>query len=793
MLLDFYRNTIALITYLLNNIIGEKNMKSIDNKSKWIKTIGIGLSILGLLSLYPVPGSASPDTNLIANPGFEDGAAAPMNWKIVTNNGNTPIWDTLSHNGGKSIKISAPGPYDTISGQPQSDLIQSGPLQHYIFSAWIKTENIGGSNEPMVRIVELDANREWINQTNLPHPDINTNDWAQTTVEFQTGHKTKYLYVYANIWNGYGTFWVDDVELKSSSNLIANPGFENGVTVPLNWTFETINGNTPIWDDISNNGSKAIKISIPGKTDVISGFPKSDLVNAEPAQYYTFSAWGKTEGAGGTNMPAVRIVELDAMKNWLGETNIPPFERGTNDWTQKNVEFKTLSNTAYLYVYANIWNGYGTFWVDDLELNLKRDMSSTADVTSKSEPSIKAVASLSTNDPPINGGAITINQDKTISIKGKKRFPVYMYGICSAHYELEGYVNDCNPSENSEFMLDGGGEYAGGLLLTNAKKKFEDAKMYYSIVGYGAENTIPKDLINSPYFFGYWQKDEPTESNLQDIIDSYNELKSMDPAHPVVLNHWKDMVKWSPYADIITWDMYTIRNTNDWPREDSIYAYEVWSQDAFFKGTNINSLGKPVWAVIQANGVPEGNRVVPTTKEARANTYTAITMDVKGIGFWSYKGMGGSLTPTAAFPKGTTGLYNKPELHSYYRQLAKELNSLNDILVLPTKDYSWEYYEGKDVSFSKNLKKTVLWGSRTNFNYILKQDGDTSYLIVVNKDSRPISDVGITIGGLTGAKTATTLGLETGGSSKAGKTLSVNNGKFTDSFDGYAVHIYQVS
>ncbi len=156
----------------------------------------------------------------------------------------------------------------------------------------------------------------------------------------------------------------------AETNLVANPGFESGVTVPMNWTFVTYNGNTPIWDNASHSGSRSIKISIPGTTDVISGYSKSDLIIAKPLANYTFSAWGKTQGAGGTYLPAVRAVELDANKSWLRQTTIE-FRRGTNDWTQKQIDFKTGSDTAYLYVIANIWRGYGIFWVDDVALSLK--------------------------------------------------------------------------------------------------------------------------------------------------------------------------------------------------------------------------------------------------------------------------------------------------------------------------------------------------------------------------------------------------------------------------------------
>ncbi len=155
--------------------------------------------------------------------------------------------------------------------------------------------------------------------------------------------------------------------LTNAPNLIANPGFEDGAGKPFNWSFVTTNGNTPLWDNISKSGARAIKISISGISDNKSGYPKSDMVTAEPLQYYTFSAWVKADGAGGKNAPAVRVVELDSNRKWLTQTNLI-IGKGTYDWTQKKLTFRTGINTSYLYVYANIWDGYGTFWLDDVEL-----------------------------------------------------------------------------------------------------------------------------------------------------------------------------------------------------------------------------------------------------------------------------------------------------------------------------------------------------------------------------------------------------------------------------------------
>lgn len=200
--------------------------------------------------------------DMLTNPG------KPMNWMFVTNNGNAPIWDTISHTGTRSIKINNPGTTNSQSGYPQSDLITALPLQNYTFSAWVKTDDIGGTNAPAVRVVELDANKKWLRQTNLIFGK-GTNGWTQKQIDFQTGPNSSYLYVYANIWNGYGTFWVDDVvlRLKNTSvtpNLIENPGFENDNKSPNLTKPPVIGGSTTL---IVNGSNKSLSNeSITNKT-----------------------------------------------------------------------------------------------------------------------------------------------------------------------------------------------------------------------------------------------------------------------------------------------------------------------------------------------------------------------------------------------------------------------------------------------------------------------------------------------------------------------------------------------
>lgn len=680
----------------------------------------LSMNFILLLTLPVLSSTASADENLIANPGFEDGSATPLNWNLVTNAGNTPFWDTVNHSGMRSVRVKISGTSNIISGYPLSDTITAQPSTDYTFSAWVKTEKAGGSTEPMIRIVEYDSNYNFLKQTNIIFSQ-GTNDWTQKQIDFRTDSDAAYFHVYANIWSGYGTFWVDDIVL-TPRNEIASTRTPSPTQTP-----------TP---------TPTLTLSPDAKPPtVVFSYP----VNG---QTFTTSAITVSGTASGLSNVEVRVNS----GTWV----VAP---GATTWS-KSVTLTSGSNT----IYARATDTSGNF---------------------------KDTSVMVTYNPPAatSSKTISINPDKTLNIDGKKKFPVFMYNICNAHYELSGMVEPCDPSKNSEFLFSGGGEYYQNFGSTNLKNKYEQTGVLFTVVGSG---DIPQDLIDSTNFFGYSLIDEPDDDKLDLISSTYDQIKKRDTKHPVILNHWRDMKKWSIYSDIITFDIYPYKDNEYWTREDSLYGYEHITETSFFKGTNINGISQPVWAVLQAYGLNMGNFFELTPKEARANTYTAITMDAKGIGYWGYLSWT-DLNPSPGQPYGTGGLYNDITLHNYYRQLGRELTSINDILVLPTKDYSWEYRKGTMVSFSKSLTKDILWRTRSNFNYMLKQDGDKWYLIVVNKDSRTISNVGITINGLSGIKTAKTLGLETSGSGRAGRILSVNNGLFTDSFDGLAVHIYQLS
>jgi hypothetical protein len=183
------------------------------------------------------------------------------------------------------------------------------------------------------------------------------------------------IIAFISVATGYfaGTALITNTQ--PGTNIIMNPGFE-----VLNWNLVTHNGNMPVWDSTTyHSGTTSGKIYIPGRTNVISGDIWSDYISTSPGKTFLFSAWGKTQGTGGANNPAVRLAEYDANHNWLRQTSLY-YAKGTVDWTYLDMVFTTGENTAYINAYANIWNGYGTFWVDDVSL-IPQDAAPTPTIT----------------------------------------------------------------------------------------------------------------------------------------------------------------------------------------------------------------------------------------------------------------------------------------------------------------------------------------------------------------------------------------------------------------------------
>ena len=311
--------------------------------------------------------------NLIANQGFDDETnGVPDHWSFVQNAGVVIYDETVGHITPGCVKISIGGATNAISGNLESELIDVEPGEVYNASAWGMTTGIGPSHNAAVRVIEIDSNNNVMVRHNLVFSK-DSSGWEKQSTTFTTNAETRKLYVLANIWDSYGTFWVDDIflstHMNTSENYVINPEFDDETNgVPDHWSFVQ-NAGVVIYDEtVGHITPGCVKISIGGATNAISGNLESELIDVEPGEVYNASAWGMTTGIGPSHNAAVRVIEIDSNNNVMVRHNLV-FSKDSSGWEKRSTIFKTSAETSKLYVLANIWDSYGTFWVDDIKIN----------------------------------------------------------------------------------------------------------------------------------------------------------------------------------------------------------------------------------------------------------------------------------------------------------------------------------------------------------------------------------------------------------------------------------------
>jgi len=159
-------------------------------------------------------------------------------------------------------------------------------------------------------------------------------------------------------------------------NLVPNPGFEEGEKLAAGWPFvgqgtsrEGKLNHTPggrfCAKAVAPEGSGPDK---PGS----SGQFRTIVIPAKPRTTYAFSAWGMVpEGSSGGNVFVVEL-DKDGKVLWSGGYHVQHGLgwRGSTGgkWTRKDLTFVSRADCARFHVYGNVWEGYGAFYFDDVEL-----------------------------------------------------------------------------------------------------------------------------------------------------------------------------------------------------------------------------------------------------------------------------------------------------------------------------------------------------------------------------------------------------------------------------------------
>jgi len=301
------------------------------------------------------------------------------------------------------------------------------------------------------------------------------------------------------------------------------------------------------------------------------------------------------------------------------------------------------------------------------------------------------------------------------------------------------------------------------------------------------QNEFGLQNLNEKTIYAWMHGDEPDNAQWNNstktydpcidparIINDYIKIKENDPSRPVYLNlgrgvsatKWigrgecsgkTDMYKVSEEGylkgcDIASFDIYPV-NSSEPEVKDSLW-YVAKGIDNLHEWSDYE---KPVWCWIETTKIGKGSDRKPTSAEVKSQVWMALIHGASGFGYFCH-----SFYPDfveAGLLKDTEMVKGVKEINQQITALARVLNSstLNNFATVS----------------SSNTKVPV--------DILAKDSGEADYIFSVAM--KP------------GATTAT-FNIEKGKRIEVigeNRTIKVKNGKFSDDFSDYAVHLYKIT
>ena len=292
-----------------------------------------------------------------------------------------------------------------------------------------------------------------------------------------------------------------------------------------------------------------------------------------------------------------------------------------------------------------------------------------------------------------------------------------------------------------------------------------------------SQNSTGLNSSNNHVIVGWMHQDEPdNDQNGAPCVDPsviqslYNQWTTTDPTRPIYLNfgqgvsytQWggrgactgrTDMYpEYCKGADIVSFDIYPVVS------DDPIIQGQLWyvpkGVDSLRMWSNYE---KPVWVAIECTHIK--STVMPTPEQTKAEIWMAIIHGAMGINYFCHEWY-----PSFAE---AAWLTRYPEMKAAITAINQEITELAPVLNSPT------VY---DV-----LETKTSW--RNRLSTMVKVHGGYTYIFAVFKRDRS-DTVQFNLTGLPSSATAEVLSED--------RSIEVVNGRFTDSFEGYGLHLYKI-
>jgi hypothetical protein len=293
------------------------------------------------------------------------------------------------------------------------------------------------------------------------------------------------------------------------------------------------------------------------------------------------------------------------------------------------------------------------------------------------------------------------------------------------------------------------------------------------------ENEVARKHINDPLIIGWMHGDEPDNAQSgtppQPIppaktIADYQKLKEMDPARPIMLNlgqavawdgwpgrgsrnsHPEDYVEYVKGSDIASFDVYPVSHGRPpivnklWKVADGVDRLTEWSGGK-----------KIIWNALECTAMDGKGK--PTPYQVKGEVWMSLIHGSRGIIYFVH----------VFQPKSDpAGLLADAEMWAGVGKINRQIIELAPALNSPT------------VSDAATVGSSQ---KETPIDIMTKKEGGAVYVFAVAM--RDVAAKGIfAVKGLPAKATAEVIG--------EGRRIDVADGKFTDDFKGYEVHLYKI-
>jgi hypothetical protein len=238
-------------------------------------------------------------------------------------------------------------------------------------------------------------------------------------------------------------------------------------------------------------------------------------------------------------------------------------------------------------------------------------------------------------------------------------------------------------------------------------------------------DSIWKALGETPPKPGYGLGNAPERAAAmcRGMIEGYQVLQQLDPAHPVWMNHAPrnqiaQLAAFNKGADIVGCDIYPVPVSNH-VRHSDLAMQRMPAAGAFTDRMQAAAPQKPVWMVLQGfawGAITGGSEQIkeelrqPTLEETRYMAWDAIVHGARGILYW-----------------GTHAMDPDAEILAHLLVLARELDALQPVISAP------------DANLDIEVSIAQTWGSvDRGVRVLAKQAADGVWLIVVNEWEGPL-------------------------------------------------------